>query len=172
MTKQVSRLTELPVYRRQESRADRPYALAKRLGAAVVQEIVRVYGAGATAAELAGRYDVSRTGLTNLLQSHGAAVRRPRGLGAADVDVAGRLYAEGWLLREIGAELGFSRDAVRRALLQRGVVMRSGYGSANRSKRAQRQCRGLAERQREEPLEAQRAADGFRDSDTGGKPGW
>jgi hypothetical protein len=43
--------------------------------------------------------------------------------------------ASGWLLREIGAELGFSRDAVRRALLHRGVVMRSGYGSANRSKR-------------------------------------
>jgi hypothetical protein len=54
------------------------------------------------------------------------------------VELAERLYASGWLLREIGVELGFSRDAVRRALLQRGVVMRSGYGSANRSKRAQR----------------------------------
>jgi hypothetical protein len=131
-------MSELPVYRRQESRADLPYALTKRLGVAVVQEIVQVYEAGSTTAELAERYSVSRTGVMNLLHSQEAAVRSPRGLGRTDVDVAERLYAAGWLLREIGVELGFSRDAVRRALLQRGVVMRSGYGSANRSKRAQR----------------------------------
>jgi hypothetical protein len=138
VAEQMSRMSELPLYRRQESRADLPYALAKRLGVAAVQDILGNYEAGATAAELAERYSVSRTGLTNLLHSQGAAVRSPRGLGRTDVDVAELLYAEGWLLREIGAELGFSRDAVRRTLLQRGVVMRSGYGSANRSKRAQR----------------------------------
>jgi hypothetical protein len=71
----------------------------------------------------------------------GAAVRSRCKLSPTEVDLAERLYAAGWLLREIGVELAFSRDAVRRALLQRGVVMRSGYGSANRSKRAERQCR-------------------------------
>jgi hypothetical protein len=134
----VSRLSELLVYRRRESRADLPYALARRLGVAVVQEIVGAYEAGATSAELANRYGVSRTGLQHLLHSQGAAARSPRGLTPTDVNVAEQLYAAGWLLREIGLELGFSRDAVRRALLQRGVVMRSGYGSANRGKRAQR----------------------------------
>jgi hypothetical protein len=134
----MSRLSELPAYRQQESGVDRPYALAKRLGVAVVREIVQVYEAGATAAELAERYGVSRSGITNLLHSQEAAVRSPRGLSPTDSDLAEQLYADGWLLREIGAELGFSRDAVRRALLQRGVVMRSGYGSANRGKRAQR----------------------------------
>jgi hypothetical protein len=134
----MSRLSELPVYRRLESTVDLPYALARRLGAAVVQEIVRIYETGAASAELANRYGVSRTGLQHLLHSQGAAVRSPRGLTPTDVDVAERLYADSWLLREIGAELGFSRDAVRRALLQRGVVMRSGYGSANRGKRTQR----------------------------------
>ena len=125
-------------YRRQESGVDLPYALAKRLGVAVVQEIVGCYEAGATAAVLADRYGVSRTGITNLLDSQGAAVRRRCGLSPTDVDLAERLYAAGWLLREIGVELGFSRDAVRRALQRRGTVMRSGYGSANRSKRVQR----------------------------------
>jgi lambda repressor-like predicted transcriptional regulator len=134
----MSRMSELPVYRRQESGVDLPHALARRLGAAVVQDVLRHYETGVTAAELAERYGVSPTGLTNLLHSQGAAVRSPRGLSPTDVELAERLYASGWLLREIGVELGFSRDAVRRALLQRGVVMRSGYGSANRSKRAQR----------------------------------
>jgi hypothetical protein len=131
-------MSELPTYREQESRVDLPYVLAKRLGVAVVEEIVQVYEAGSTAAELAERYSVSRTGIMNLLHSQEAAVRSPRGLGHSEVDLAERLYAAGWLLREIGVELGFSRDAVRRALLQRGVVMRSGYGSANRSRRAER----------------------------------
>jgi hypothetical protein len=134
----MSRMSELLVYSRPESSVDPPYALAKRLGAAVVHEIVGCYETGATAAELAARYGVSRTGITNLLNSQGATVRTPRGLKHTDVDLAERLYAAGWLLREIGAELGFSRDAVRRALLQRGVVMRSGYGSTNRGKRALR----------------------------------
>ena len=138
VTEQMSRLSELPAYHSQESTVDLPYALARRLGAVVVQDILRDYEAGTTAAELAERYGVSRTGLTNLLHSKGAAVRRRCGLSSTDVDVVERLYAAGWLLQEIGVELGFSRDAVRRALLQRGVVMRSGYGSANRSKRAQR----------------------------------
>jgi hypothetical protein len=138
VTEQMSHLSELPIYSRRQSSVDQPYALAKRLGEAVVQEIVGCYEAGATAAELAGRYDVSQTGLKSLLHAQEAAVRSPRGLSPRDVVVAERLYAAGWLLREIGAQLGFSRDAVRRVLLQQGVVMRSGYGSANRSKRAKR----------------------------------
>jgi hypothetical protein len=39
---------EFPVYRRQESSVDRPYALAKRPGATVVQDLVRYYEAGTT----------------------------------------------------------------------------------------------------------------------------
>jgi hypothetical protein len=102
----MSDLTELPVYRQQESGVDRPYALTKRLGAAAVQEIVRVYEAGTAAAELAEPYGVSPTGLTNLLHSQGAAVRRPRGLGAADVDMARRLYAEGGCCGRSGRSSG------------------------------------------------------------------
>jgi hypothetical protein len=130
VTEQVLRLSELPVYRRQEAGVDQPYALVRRLGAAVVEDVLRRYEAGATAAELAGRYGVSRTGIQNMLHAQGATIRTPRELSSTDVKVAERLYAAGWLLREIGVELGFSRDAVRRALLQRGVVMRSGCGSA------------------------------------------
>jgi hypothetical protein len=128
-------MSELPVYRRQESSVDLPRALSKRLGVAVVQEIVGCYEAGATAAELAEQHGVSHPGLKNLLHSQGAAVRTPRGLSSPDVDLAEQLRPTVGYLREIGVELGFSRDAVRRALLQRGVVLRSGYASADRSER-------------------------------------
>jgi hypothetical protein len=85
VTEQMPRISELPVYRRQESGVDRPYALSKRLGMAVVQELVGCYEAGATSADLADRYGVSRTGLTNLLHAQGAAVRRRCGLSPTDV---------------------------------------------------------------------------------------
>ena len=101
----MPRLSELPDYSQQEANTDLPNALARRLGAAVVQDILGDYEAGATAVELAGRYGVSRTGITNLLHSQGAAVRSPRGLSPTGVDVAESLYTSGWLLREIGVEL-------------------------------------------------------------------
>ena len=82
VTEQMSIVSGLPVFRQQKSRVDEPYALASRLGFAVVQEIIRRYEAGATASMLAERLGVTRTGLLNLLHSQGAAVRSPRGLSA------------------------------------------------------------------------------------------
>jgi hypothetical protein len=46
--------------------------------------------------------------------------------GGVDVDRAADLYAEGWALRQIGAELGVSRTTVSVQLRQAGVTMRRG----------------------------------------------
>jgi hypothetical protein len=46
--------------------------------------------------------------------------------GAVDVKRAADLYAHGWTLRQIGAELGVSRTAVSEQLRQAGVAMRRG----------------------------------------------
>jgi AraC-like DNA-binding protein len=46
--------------------------------------------------------------------------------GAVDVKRASDLYAQGWTLRQIGAELGVSRSTVSEQLRQAGVTMRRG----------------------------------------------
>jgi hypothetical protein len=71
----------------------------------------------------------------DLLHREGAAVRRPPGLSAADVDEAVRLYQSGWLLREIAVKFAVHQETVRRALLKQGVALRSGHGSHGASRR-------------------------------------
>lgn len=56
-------------------------------------------------------------------------VRTRRSLTDAGIDEAARLYADGLLLREVGARLGVSRDCVRLTLKRRGVTLRSGLGA-------------------------------------------
>jgi DNA-binding transcriptional regulator LsrR (DeoR family) len=110
-----------------------PAALSRRLDKEeVVTEIGRAYEAGATSTALAHELGLSRTGVLNLLRGTGVKVRTRRALTAAEVDTAERLYGEGWILREIGAELGVSQECVRRALLKRGVKLRVGLGARKR----------------------------------------
>jgi len=97
-----------------------------------VAEIGEAYEAGATSTELAERWGVSRTGLLKLLRDSGMRVRTRRALTEVEIDTAERLYGEGWILREIGAELGVSQECVRRALLKRGLKLRVGLGARKR----------------------------------------
>jgi len=46
--------------------------------------------------------------------------------GAVDVDRAAGLYAEGWTLRQIGAELGVTATTVSQQFRRAGVTMRRG----------------------------------------------
>jgi len=105
-----------------------PRSLYRRLGEMEIARLAAEYEGGATCAVLAQRYRVSESGVKQLLHARGAQVRTPRGLSDAQVDQAVALYARGYFLREIGEELGFSQVTVRRALLRRGVAMRSGHG--------------------------------------------
>jgi DNA-binding transcriptional regulator LsrR (DeoR family) len=109
-----------------------PSSLSRRLDKEVVAEIGRAYEAGATSTALAQEFGLSRTGVLNLLRGSGVKVRTRRALTEPEVDTAERRYGEGWILREIGDELGVSRDCVRLALLKRGVKLRVGLGARKR----------------------------------------
>ena len=51
--------------------------------------------------------------------------------GAVDVERAADLYAQGWTLRQIGAELGVTATTVSHQLRSAGVTMRRGGASAH-----------------------------------------
>jgi hypothetical protein len=51
--------------------------------------------------------------------------------GAVDVEGAADLYAQGWTLRQIGAELGVTATTVSQQLRLAGVTMRRGGASAH-----------------------------------------
>lgn len=110
-----------------------PHSVPRRLGSSSVAALIEAYEAGATTAQLAEWYGVSRTAVKALLHASEVAVRRPPGLQDEDVAEATRLYGSGWLLREIAAEFSVSPENVRRRLLeQEGAVMRSGHGAPRR----------------------------------------
>jgi DNA-directed RNA polymerase specialized sigma24 family protein len=102
--------------------------VSRRLGSSSVAALVTAYAAGATTAELAQQFGVSRTAVKDLLHRQHVVVRGPQGLPAEDAPEAARLYESGWLLRQIAEKFGVSQGTVRRKLLARGVVMRSGHG--------------------------------------------
>ena len=62
------------------------------------------------------------------IAGHTTAVQQPdtRHRGAVDVKRAADLYAMGWTLREIGAELGIHWSTVSERLQSAGITMRSG----------------------------------------------
>ncbi len=115
--------------------AREPHAVSRRLGSSTVAALITAYEAGATTAQLAEQYGVSRTAVKDLLHAHRTAVRRPVGLLDEDVNEAARLYEVGWLLRKIAVKFNVSQENVRRQLLSRGVVMRSGHGDHRRDQR-------------------------------------
>lgn len=106
-----------------------PRPLYRRLGEMEIARLVAEYEGGATCTVLAQRYRVSESGVKQLLHARGARVRTPRSMSPAQIDQAVGLYEQGQFLREIGEELGFSQETVRRALLRRGLSMRSGHGN-------------------------------------------
>jgi uncharacterized protein (DUF433 family) len=112
--------------------AREPYKLDQRLGEARVSELIRRYEAGETSRQLAAAFGLGASSVKELLHRRGAKVRHKVGLTSTQVDTAVALYQDGWLLREIGKKFEVSRDAVRLALRERGVVLRSGHGNHGR----------------------------------------
>lgn len=108
--------------------ARQPHAVSRRLGSSTVAALIKAYEGGSTTPQLAEEYGISQIAVKDLLHSHGIALRRPVGLTQEDVDEAVCLYKAGWLLRKIAAKFNVSQEDVRRKLLARGVVMRSGHG--------------------------------------------
>ena len=89
-----------------------------------VTELVDEYRAGTNINELAARFGVHRTTVTQHLHRNGVRMRR-RGLEDHEIDYAVDLYQQGLSLVRIGARLDVHAETVRQALLARGIRMRA-----------------------------------------------
>lgn len=98
------------------------YEPARRLTAEERIEMVDRYLAGERAFVLAGTFGVHRSTVADVLVE--AGVRRPRLMTDPERLEATQLYEAGLTCAEVGAQLGRSRDAVRRALHVAGVPLR------------------------------------------------
>lgn len=86
--------------------------------------VVDAYVAGASMADLAREYGVTRVSISQLLRKAGATIRQRRVISAAEVDRAVQLYEGGLSLQKIGDELGWDHKTIYRHLKIRGVAMR------------------------------------------------
>jgi transposase len=94
------------------------------LSATRVANLVDGYRAGATMNDLADRFGIHRTTVTQHLHRNSVAIRQ-RGLDDHQVDHAIRLYQQGLSLVRVGARLDVHAETIRRALRARGIQMRA-----------------------------------------------
>lgn len=103
----------------------------RRLSAETIAELVQAYRDGASTTKLRQRYELSQGSVINILHEHCVDMRN-QGLADGDLSVAAKLYCDGATLAQLGVQFGVSPNAVRRALVAVGVVMRSRGGSRSR----------------------------------------
>ncbi len=94
------------------------------LTAAEVDRLVDDYLDGATVNELADRYGVHRATVSAHLTRRRVGRRRP-GLGVDEAAEAVRLHLGGISMRAIAQSMGVDRKAVRRVLVEAGVILAS-----------------------------------------------
>ena len=100
---------------------------ARQLSEDEVTALVTGYQAGATVYDLATRFKIHRTTVSQHLHRRGAAMRG-LSLHESQVDLATRLYEQGWSVARIGSHLDVNGGTVWRALGARGVRMRDTHG--------------------------------------------
>jgi AraC-like DNA-binding protein len=102
----------------------RPRATVATLSTTEIAELVDSYRSGATVKDLAARFGVHRTTVTQHLRRDGTTTRR-RGLDDDQIEHAVRLYRQGSSLARVGERLNVHAEIVRQALLVRGVQRRA-----------------------------------------------
>lgn len=95
----------------------------RRLSAQTIAELVQAYPDGASTAELRHRYDLSQGSVIKILHEHGVEMRG-QGIADSDVPAAAEMCGSGATLAQLGEQIGVSPNAIRRALVTVGVVMR------------------------------------------------
>ena len=111
---QVREVVSLP----QAQRVDR------RLSAETIAELIQAYRDGVGTPELRWRYHLSQGSVIKILHGHGVGMRG-QGLADGDASMVAELYRGGATLARLGERFGVSPNAVRRALVSAGVVMRA-----------------------------------------------
>ena len=101
--------------------------IARRLSESDVTELVTRYREGATVYDLAERFGIHRTTVSGHLHRRGVVMRR-LGLDEQQVDLAIRLYEQGWSVARISSHCGTNGGTVWLALRARGVRLRDAHG--------------------------------------------
>jgi DNA invertase Pin-like site-specific DNA recombinase len=107
------------------------YRLTQRLAPGQIDQLLADYRAGATTRDLAEKYRVSKTAVTELLAAHDVPLRHQR-LSPSQVADAIRLYAAGQSVTQTARSLGVSPSSVYDALKRSGVQMRPAHQSGRR----------------------------------------
>ncbi len=100
-----------------------PRAVARRLSAAKIDELVAAYKSGTPTTELMNVYSLSKSAVLKALADRGVAMRR-QPIAAEQIDQSTRLYEAGNSLAKIAKDLGIPTESIRRALVGAGVTMR------------------------------------------------
>jgi transposase len=95
----------------------------RRLNMTEIKELIKECERQVPVKELAQRFGIHRLTVTALLRRYGVELRRS-GLDPAEVQVAARLYRQGWSLARLGEEYDVDSTTVWRALRAAGVKMR------------------------------------------------
>ncbi|MGW5515652.1 hypothetical protein [Nocardia africana] len=104
--------------------------IQRRLPRHTIDQLVHAYQEGATAPELAARYDISKTAVLNLL-SRESVTRRHQPLTETDVDHLENLYLAGYSLASCSRVTGTPASTIKDALHKRGTPMRPAGGHHN-----------------------------------------
>ena len=106
------------------------HRIDRRLPAETIDELIQAYRNGTPTTQLRKRYCLSQGSVIKILHEHGVEMRG-QGLADSDVSAAAELYRGGMTLAQLN-RFGVSANAVRRALVAAGVVMRAQGGSKPR----------------------------------------
>jgi DNA-binding CsgD family transcriptional regulator len=85
--------------------------------------LVSEYAAGDDMKVLAARWGLHRLTVAAHLRRAGVKLRR-QGLAGGDLEMAARLYAEGWSCQRLAERFDCDAETARRALRRAGLVMR------------------------------------------------
>jgi len=107
------------------------YRLTQRLEPDKIEQLLAGYSAGATTRDLAEKYKVGKTAVTELLAAHQVPLRH-QGLSRSQVAEATQLYTAGQSVAQAARALGVSPSSVYDALKRSGVQMRPAYQPGRR----------------------------------------
>jgi AraC-like DNA-binding protein len=100
-------------------------SIRRRLSPQAIDELIARYTAGEATPALSREFGISASGLRDLLRAEGVALR-DRAITPEDVTKAVQLYEHGVTITQVVKHIGYSRDTIRKVLVEYGVVLRSG----------------------------------------------
>ncbi|WP_153995399.1 helix-turn-helix domain-containing protein [Mycobacteroides abscessus] len=98
----------------------------RKLGAVERSELVALYEAGASALELARKFECHRQTVARQLKKADVELREQKKLTRQLLSRAGALYKQGHTLAEVSAVIGVEASAVGKAIKRSGLQLRPG----------------------------------------------